>query len=190
MMLRKRPVLHKVGVYNEAFQYAQDYDLWSRIANQLPVANLPEYLVRYRMSLGSMTSTYGDIVQDEIRRTSIANLAVFIGKDVATRLVYADAEFTNISALLFSDYRRLSPEEAIAASRRIIWLLHAFLRQLENESRNGQFQGKIRSRIASRFVEIGNRRLDEACHLVNQLALEAHRLHWPLVFTWRSLGFC
>lgn len=187
-MLRKTAVLQKVGFYNEAFVYAQDYDLWSRIATHLPVVNLPEYLVQYRVSPGSMTSTYGEIVQDETRRTSIANLAVLIGRDEATRLVFAEAEFANISALLFGDYRRLSPEEAIAASRRIIWLLHAFLRQFENESRDGKLQAEIRSRIASRFVEIGHRRIDETFHLVNQLVLEAHRLHWPLVFTRRSLG--
>ncbi len=186
VMLR-RPALQKVGLYNEAFAYAQDYDLWSRIAGQLPVANLPEYLVRYRVSTGSMTSTYGDVVEDEIRRTSIGNLALLIGGNKATRLVRAEAEFANMSALLFGDYRRLSPEEAIAASRRIIWLLGPFLRRFENDSRDFKLERQIRSRMARRFVEIGYRRIDQTFHLLNQLVLEAYRLHWPLVFTRQSL---
>jgi hypothetical protein len=37
-----------MGGYDDAFIYAQDYDLWSRMAASHRMANLPEALVRYR----------------------------------------------------------------------------------------------------------------------------------------------
>ena len=187
VMLRKNPVLKKIGAYDESFIYAQDYDLWSRIASRLPVANLPEYLVRYRVSPQSMTSTYGDIVRDEIRRTSITNLAGFIGTNQAESFVDTGTEFTDLSALLFGEYRYLSPERSIAASRRFRWLLDAFVRRFENDRRKSQFEAKLRFQVARRLVDLGDRRSDEAPRLVSQLTVEACRLHWPELFRWDFL---
>jgi glycosyltransferase involved in cell wall biosynthesis len=47
VMLRTRD-LRKVGFYRQAFEGAEDYDLWIRISEHATVANLPEYLVDYR----------------------------------------------------------------------------------------------------------------------------------------------
>lgn len=58
VMLRRELVLREVGPYDESYGYSQDYDWWCRIADALPVANLPEYLVRYRVHGISMTSKY------------------------------------------------------------------------------------------------------------------------------------
>jgi len=44
----RRDALDKVGLFREYFKYAQDYDLWLRIAEQYEVSNLPEYLFCYR----------------------------------------------------------------------------------------------------------------------------------------------
>ena len=118
--------------------------------------------------------------------TSIANLAVLIGTDAATRLVHSEAEFADMSALLFSDYQRLTPEHAIAASRRVVGLLHAFLRQFGNDYRDSKLEAELRSHMARRLIEIINCRTDQTIHLA-QLGLEACRLHWPQVFKWQSL---
>jgi glycosyltransferase involved in cell wall biosynthesis len=191
VMLRKATVLEKVGFYNEAFAYAQDYELWSRIAAQLPVANLPEYLVRFHMSAGSMTSTYGDIVHDEIQRTASANLAALIGGDQANRVVQRETEFANMSALLFGGYRDLSPQEAIEAARQILCLDQAFCRYADAGRRAWKrHNAELRSRIARRFVEIGHRRGEQNTHLVKQLLMEAYRIYWPLLIARRSLGLC
>jgi glycosyltransferase involved in cell wall biosynthesis len=189
VMLRKAVAPEKVGFYNETFLYAQDYELWSRISSQFPVANLPEYLVRYRMSSGSMTSTYGDIVQNEIRRTSTANLANLIGRYQADRLVQGDDAFANMSALLFGDFRRLSPQEAVEAWDQIRCLLLAFCHQNKGDRRDFKLQSRdLRSRIARRFVEIGHQRIDENIYPVMRLFLEAYRVHWPLLFASRPLS--
>jgi glycosyltransferase involved in cell wall biosynthesis len=48
-------VLQQVGVYRPAFEGAEDYDLWVRIAEVAQVANLPECLLQYREHPASVT---------------------------------------------------------------------------------------------------------------------------------------
>ena len=47
-MLRAAPV-RRLGGYRAAFRAAEDYDLWLRLAEIGRVANLPDYLVQYRL---------------------------------------------------------------------------------------------------------------------------------------------
>ncbi|KKU87481.1 MAG: Glycosyltransferase [Candidatus Beckwithbacteria bacterium GW2011_GWC2_47_9] len=54
-MLRKS-VLDEVGVYNEAFSYAQDYDLALRIVSRFLTANLLDPLLNYRVNSGETIS--------------------------------------------------------------------------------------------------------------------------------------
>lgn len=51
----RRAILQTVGLYNENFPYAQDHELWVRIAKSSPVANLDESLVKYRVHPSSVT---------------------------------------------------------------------------------------------------------------------------------------
>lgn len=50
-----RPTVLALGGYREAFGSAADSDLWSRVADVHPVIAVPEYLVEYRVHLGSMS---------------------------------------------------------------------------------------------------------------------------------------
>jgi glycosyltransferase involved in cell wall biosynthesis len=45
----RRTALFAAGLYNPRFVYAQDYDLWIRVAGQGRIANLPLVLTRYRV---------------------------------------------------------------------------------------------------------------------------------------------
>jgi glycosyltransferase involved in cell wall biosynthesis len=47
-MIRKS-VLSRVGFYDESFPYAQDYELWFRIAKHYKLANLPQFLTKNRI---------------------------------------------------------------------------------------------------------------------------------------------
>jgi glycosyltransferase involved in cell wall biosynthesis len=51
----RQSVLHKVGFYRPAFEGAEDYDLWLRVSEIAKIANLPEYLVQYRLHTTSIT---------------------------------------------------------------------------------------------------------------------------------------
>jgi hypothetical protein len=53
-MMRRDTVL-EIGGYREAFQNAEDYDLWLRLAREHDLGNVPEPLLRYRFSVGGMT---------------------------------------------------------------------------------------------------------------------------------------
>lgn len=60
MLLRRNPFIHsavvarteivrRVGGYRSAFDLAEDYDLWLRIAETAELANIPEVLIGYRV---------------------------------------------------------------------------------------------------------------------------------------------
>ncbi|HYI14557.1 MAG TPA: glycosyltransferase [Thermomicrobiales bacterium] len=50
-----RPTILALGGYRASFGSAADSDLWSRVADDHPVIVVPEYLVEYRVHLGSMS---------------------------------------------------------------------------------------------------------------------------------------
>lgn len=54
-MLR-RAAVEAVGRYDARYPQCQDYDLWMRMARRFKVANLPEYVLRYRISAGQTKS--------------------------------------------------------------------------------------------------------------------------------------
>ena len=51
----RRSTLDQVGLYNEEFRYAQDYELYFRIASKYGLENIPNVLIKYRESSSSIT---------------------------------------------------------------------------------------------------------------------------------------
>ena len=49
--------LKAVGFYSERYPVAEDYELFRRIAQQFPIANIPIVLVDMRLSLGGLSLT-------------------------------------------------------------------------------------------------------------------------------------
>lgn len=45
----KRSDVIKVGRYNKRIQFAEDFDLWSRMLSKYSFANIPNYLIKYRI---------------------------------------------------------------------------------------------------------------------------------------------
>jgi glycosyltransferase involved in cell wall biosynthesis len=54
VMFRRRPV-EELGGYAAASPLSQDYELWLRLSERHPLANLPEYLLRYRIHRGQVS---------------------------------------------------------------------------------------------------------------------------------------
>jgi glycosyltransferase involved in cell wall biosynthesis len=73
VMLR-RSVLEEVGPYDESIRYAEDYDLWTRIARTMIITNVEEMLVEYRQRPESMTFSYGDAVLEGPRRIAVGQM--------------------------------------------------------------------------------------------------------------------
>lgn len=68
----RRTVLDRVGLYDEGFRYAQDYDLWLRISEISRVHNLPDVLLRYRVHAGQISA--GRVVEQSMcaHKTNLA----------------------------------------------------------------------------------------------------------------------
>ena len=54
VMMRKK-ALAEVGLYDESFRFAQDYELYFRIAQKYDIANIPSILIKYREVRDSIT---------------------------------------------------------------------------------------------------------------------------------------
>lgn len=108
----RRSVLDLVGGYDESLGYAEDYDLWCRIARRFELANVGDYLVDYRVSPTSMTSTYGMSVVREPAQIARAYLEdLYEGSPTP-----ADAQLDAISALLFRPHLLRSADEGALAA--------------------------------------------------------------------------
>jgi Glycosyl transferase family 2 len=110
MILRKQLVVEQIGLYNESFIYSQDYDLWCRIASRFPVANLDEYLVRYRITSVSMTSTYGAKVRDEPFSIARSYLSLVCSCD-ALRLIPDESSYTTLTSFVAGSKMNLLDED-------------------------------------------------------------------------------
>jgi glycosyltransferase involved in cell wall biosynthesis len=64
-VMMRRSALEAVGSYDEALwaNTVEDYDLWLRIAEKFEIANLPQYLLYYRVNPKSITQTKKEINQ-------------------------------------------------------------------------------------------------------------------------------
>lgn len=54
-MLLRKSILEDVGLYNESYDIAEDYDLWLRIWRVSKFYNISEYLIKYRWLETSMS---------------------------------------------------------------------------------------------------------------------------------------
>jgi glycosyl transferase family 2 len=57
VMMRRDAVI-AVGGYRPAYQYAEDYDLWLRMAERYALANLPDRLLYYRQHAAKLSLAY------------------------------------------------------------------------------------------------------------------------------------
>ena len=96
VMFRLDTVRSEVGLYDETIRYAQDHDLWSRMARQHRVANLPEPLVSYRIADSSMSSTYGRTVDDDHDRIVTGNVKEVLG-EAAFHKMRVDADLCRLA---------------------------------------------------------------------------------------------
>jgi glycosyltransferase involved in cell wall biosynthesis len=189
VMFRKSMVLDQIGFYNEAFSYAQDHELWNRIARRLPVENLPEHLVRFRIHPCSMTATYGDRVE-EGRKLGIASIERLLGWRNSAQAESSENRFRSMSSLLFGYDTDLNPQTAQDATQEILRLHTAFSQDYGMDQREYRTH---RARVCSRLTR---RLLDHAWASARRgnytragrFVLEALRLHTPAQLQQRFMG--
>ena len=181
VMLRKSVVLGQIGFYNEAFAYAADYELWYRIARHSAVANLDEYLVRYRINAWSMTATYGDRIR-EGAQISIAAIADLLGLD-KTNPALNEVRVTKMKVLLLGGYAHLDPQEVNAIVEEILQIHAVFCRSYGITPDYCTIHRKtLRSQISHRLLEIAHRYFDQ-----NDVAAARQLRGFALRLDWRAL---
>jgi glycosyl transferase family 2 len=187
VVFRKSLILQQIGFYNEAFTYSQDYELWLRIARQLEIANLPEPLVRFRISSFSMTASYGDKTQ-EGHRLRIANMAHLLNWNEATQTESAEKQFRAMVALLFGSRADIDPWDSSRTVQEVLRLhktFCAFYRLSEKEC--AAHRERLRARLSRRLLEVAYYSVKDDYGAARQLVVQACRLHWPILLT-RSLA--
>lgn len=69
-----------VAGYDESFRIAQDYDLWVRLLNSAPSANIPQRLVSYRRSAESLSSAGRDLAMREAETVAVRQFEHLLGR--------------------------------------------------------------------------------------------------------------
>ncbi|CVK19931.1 glycosyltransferase family 2 protein [Sporomusa sphaeroides] len=76
----RRNLLCKLGLcYNEEYRYSQDYELWIRCSGVVRLANIPEPLVKYRLSENQIGRKHNDAqihFADRARKLLLSQLGV------------------------------------------------------------------------------------------------------------------
>lgn len=124
-MLVRRSVLDRVGAYDETIGYGEDYELWSRLAVEFEVANLPDRLVRYRRSSGSKTATITS-AQAQVDAIAGGNVERVAGR-VDRSGCASSAEFAAAARrLLLSAELEIDPAEATRLAVHVLELQRRF----------------------------------------------------------------
>ncbi|MDA2918198.1 glycosyltransferase [Desulfobacterota bacterium AH_259_B03_O07] len=159
VMFRKSAVLEKIGLFNYSYPYAQDWELWSRIARSLPVAILDEYLIKYRNSPYSMTATYGSKVHYDLLRIRISNIGFLLGWDTSKSIANYYYKVKNIISLLYDSQTRLSNEEINNTIDDLLMLQTSFSQYYSiNQNEYTLLRAKLFFKISHCFCDQGNYR--------------------------------
>jgi cellulose synthase/poly-beta-1,6-N-acetylglucosamine synthase-like glycosyltransferase len=67
-VMMRREVVVRAGGYDPAWEPAEDYELWVRLAQRTRLAAVPEVLYRHRSSPESVSATSGDQQRDRARQ--------------------------------------------------------------------------------------------------------------------------
>jgi glycosyltransferase involved in cell wall biosynthesis len=76
----RRDAVLAVGGYDGEVAHAQDYDLWLRIAARYQVANIPDFLIRYRVHSGQISFTRLKAQHRAMKNSQRAMVAVWRAK--------------------------------------------------------------------------------------------------------------
>lgn len=191
VMFAKSVVLETVGPYDPAYNGVEDYELWNRIARQWPVANLGEYLVRYRVHPQSITQS-SDHSNRKGAALSMALIADLLGDDMDPT---AQAErFRRMRHLLTWTSINLTVDELKLAWRDLRQLHEAFYQRYHLYEPVGQtHRRKLFHSVSQQLTVSGLRCLDQeedAARAAHYWALAPQvdvRVLWSQHYAWLSL---
>jgi glycosyltransferase involved in cell wall biosynthesis len=75
VMLRKKVLRHYGLGYNSQYLHAEDWALWQKCSFLVPLSNVPEVLIKYRLSSASVSRQHRSAQQETISRIDDENFA-------------------------------------------------------------------------------------------------------------------
>lgn len=183
-----RAVAERVGMYDERLDYAADHELWCRIARHYPAANLPEYLLRYRVNPWSMTATYGERLL-EGPRVSIGEMGRLLGwSDAPDDDAWRMERFRHLETLVLGSTSAIDAERAEETVKELLQLHEVFASDLELpliEARHRTVT--LRRTVGERLVRAASHRArrGEPSH-AKRLLRQAWRLSRQSTFSFRG----
>ena len=115
MMIRKS-IFQRVGLYTieKSRQPPEDYELWSRVAREFEVANIPEVLHIYRDVPSSMSKGVVNPFLENVIKISVENLALLTGREVN------DPVINNLAALSHAAYHQVKGRPSLPEMRSVL----------------------------------------------------------------------
>jgi hypothetical protein len=175
VMFRRQVVLEQLGGYDERWPPSEDYELWTRIVQRWPVANLAEYLVRWRIHPASLTAHAGSRAQLG-HRMRVDRLADRMGwQDQPFRL--QEQRLAAMSHLWVGSTKSLQVDDMIQATADLFRLHHAFCHEYalaEEQARRREEALRVRVAENLTVAAMSFRRMDRVRDLLG-CAIETHR---------------
>jgi len=130
-VLLRKAALAQVGLYSTdtARQPPEDYELWSRLAREFDVANIPEQLLVYREFPGSMSRDVDNPFLNKVININVENFSRYLGESAPNQAVFdlvclahnalakvsAKPDFAAMETKLFKAVSAITREPAEAA---------------------------------------------------------------------------
>ncbi|MBD2362800.1 glycosyltransferase [Anabaena minutissima FACHB-250] len=190
VMFHKNSIAEQIGFYNEAYSYAQDYDLWWRIARRLQIVNLNEYLVNLRINPSSMTVTYGNIVDDEPLQIKFSNIGYLLGcdEDKTGNDGLLLKEMTSLWLGELEELKALNLQQLNRVIEEIFYLHHAFCKyyKLDREE-SKKHRNEVLIHLSNQLLELAYNGLERDKYNTWQLLNRAFRLNFSILLTKKTM---
>ena len=129
-VMMRRAALEDVGGYRRAYQRAEDYDLWLRLAERGRLANLPEALLEYRLSGSFRPDLFSRQVASEMASRAAARIRRSGGRDPT-------GEWDDIDAVRLAELGIEGSDVAREVARRALQMARLFRKLGEGEAFGG-----------------------------------------------------
>lgn len=145
IMIRKS-ALDKVGLYSTdpRRQPPEDYELWSRVAREFDVANIPEILHVYREVPRSMSRDGVNPFLERVINISVENLAWVTGREKK------DRDINDYAALIHGSYHRLTRNPDHQSMSSMLYEAADILSNHQNPQRE-ILRERVRERLPARL---------------------------------------
>lgn len=137
-MIYSREAYFAAGGYDPDYNYAEDYDLWTRLIEQGPFGVVPEVLYRYRTGHDSISSRNAQRQAEVVSRVRRRQYKKLTGEEMSQDISDAIHSFgMNYSLAQFSGYEISQTSRVMAHAVDVFFAKHPQLKSEIYETRRG-----------------------------------------------------